>query len=265
MSKALFKMEVKANYKLFLLFAGILTLYVSVISAMYDPKLGNSLNEMAQSMPELFAAFGMSNPGTTLLEFLITYLYGFLFLLIPFLFTLILSYRLIAKDIDQGSMAYLLNTSYSRKQIFLTQLSVLVLSVFVLLLYACSLIVVGCEVMFQGELELLKFLVLNIGLFFLHLFLISLCYFFSCLCNEAKYAIGFGAGFGIVFFLLQMLSQVNDKIDWMKYLTPFTLFQPDALIHYEANGFAGILIFAFTSIVFMVFTLYRFKQKDLHL
>ena len=44
MSKALFKMEVKANYKLFLLFAGILTLYVSVISAMYDPKLGNSLN-----------------------------------------------------------------------------------------------------------------------------------------------------------------------------------------------------------------------------
>ena len=39
MSKALFKMEVKANYKLFLLFAGILTLYVSVISAMYDPKL----------------------------------------------------------------------------------------------------------------------------------------------------------------------------------------------------------------------------------
>ena len=62
-----------------------------------------------------------------------------------------------------------------------------------------------------------------------------------------------------------MLSQVNDKIDWMKYLTPFTLFQPDALIHYEANGFAGILIFAITSIVFMVFTLYRFKQKDLYL
>ena len=47
-------------------------------------------------------------------------------------------------------MAYLLNTSYSRKQIFLTQLSVLVLGVFVLLLYACSLIVVCCEVMFQG-------------------------------------------------------------------------------------------------------------------
>lgn len=265
MSKALIKMEIKANYKIFLLFAAILTLYASVISAMYDPKLGNSLQEMAQSMPELFSAFGMSNPGTTLLEFLITYLYGFLFLMIPFLFTVIVSYRLMANYIDKGSMAYLLNTSYDRKQIFLTQLFVLYVGILLLLLYAGILIIISCETMFHGELEIGKFIILNVGLCFLHLFLGSMCFMFSCVCNETKYAVGFSAGFGIVFFLLQMLSQVNEKIEWMKYLTPLSFFQPDALIHYETFGLLGVLIFALMSIGILIFSLYRFKEKDLHL
>ena len=51
----LFKREWKSNYKIFLIFIAIMTLYESIIVAMYDPKLGESLNMMAESMPQLFA------------------------------------------------------------------------------------------------------------------------------------------------------------------------------------------------------------------
>ena len=79
----LLKREIKRNIPLLAIFAGILTLYASVILTMYAPELGASLAMMKDAMPQLFAAFGMSDPGTTLAEFLANYLYGFLFLALP--------------------------------------------------------------------------------------------------------------------------------------------------------------------------------------
>lgn len=61
MSIVLFKREWKSNYKIIFIFIAILTLYESLIVAMYDPKLGESLNMMAETMPQLFAAFGMTD------------------------------------------------------------------------------------------------------------------------------------------------------------------------------------------------------------
>ncbi|MEG1742074.1 MAG: ABC transporter permease, partial [Acetivibrio sp.] len=76
MNRTLFKKEWKSNYKILLLFMAVLTMYAWMIISMFDPKLGESLEEMAASMPQLFAAFGMMEAGTTLLEFISNYLYG---------------------------------------------------------------------------------------------------------------------------------------------------------------------------------------------
>ena len=98
---------------------------------MYNPELGAGINELAKSMPQFFAVFGMENPGTTLLDFLNNYLYGFILILIPFIYIILMCYKLVAKHIDKGSMAYLLNTHYSRIQIILTQFIVLVIGLLV--------------------------------------------------------------------------------------------------------------------------------------
>ena len=85
MSLPLLRRELRANYKMILLFLAVITLYSTVIIAMYDPKLGASLDLMAESMPELFAAFGMTNAGATMLDFIANYLYGFILIAIPML------------------------------------------------------------------------------------------------------------------------------------------------------------------------------------
>ena len=71
----LFKKEIKANYKIFIIFILIISLYAGIIVAMYDPELGKSLEMMAESMPELFAAFSMTNAGSSLIEFVTNYLF----------------------------------------------------------------------------------------------------------------------------------------------------------------------------------------------
>ena len=134
--KTLILKEIKANYKIFIIFALIISMYGSIIVAMYDPELGKSLNMMAESMPQLFAAFGMQNPGLTMMDFIINYLYGFILIVIPFVFVVIMSYRLIARYIDKGSMAYLLTTGLSRIQVILSELIVFIIGVFALIAYA---------------------------------------------------------------------------------------------------------------------------------
>ena len=117
----LFKREVKSNYKIIIIFLSLITMYALVIIGMFDPKLGESLNLMADSMPGLFAAFGMSYPGNTLTEFLANYLYGFIFIVLPAVYIILTSNKLICGYVDKMSMSYLLSTPVKRSEIALTQ------------------------------------------------------------------------------------------------------------------------------------------------
>ena len=120
-SLPLFRREARRSILLLVIFAGILALYASVILTMYDPELGDSLAMMKDAMPELFAAFGMSDPGSTLTEFLANYLYGFLFLVLPLVLLILLTNRLVVGYLDQGTMAWLLSTPTPRWKIAATQ------------------------------------------------------------------------------------------------------------------------------------------------
>ena len=134
MNTTLFKKEIKSNWLLLVIFLAVLSVYGSMITIMFDPKMGDSLKLMAESMPQMFAAFGMNNPGTTLLQFVSSYLYGWLFIGFPGVFIIILTNRLASKYVDNGSMAYLLAAPVKRWKIMLTQ------AVFMLL---CLVIMVG--------------------------------------------------------------------------------------------------------------------------
>lgn len=263
MNTILFKKEWKSNYKIWVLFAGVLTIYCSLIVAMYDPKLGESLTVMAKSMPELFAAFGMANVGTTMIEFLANYLYGFILLIFPSLFIVLLANRLIARYVDNGSMAYLLATPNKRRTIAVTQAVFLIQALFFLMVYAILLCIIVASVLFPNELDITKFLVLNAGLFGLLFFISGLCFFSSCAFQNKRYSYGFGAGLSIGFILIQMLSQVGDKLENLKYFTPFTLFWIDGIVSGEAKAIPQFILLYVLGIVFYIIGIIRFERKDL--
>ena len=52
----------KANIKVILLFLLVLSLYSSLIVAMYDPKLGESLEMFKESMPGVFEVIWNEQP-----------------------------------------------------------------------------------------------------------------------------------------------------------------------------------------------------------
>lgn len=261
----LLKKEIKANWLVLIIFMSLVSMYSIVIVAMYDPKLGESMKMFADSMPELFAAFGMTNPGTTLLDLVTNYLYGFILIAIPFVFTVVMCQRLVARYIDKGSMAYLLATPRSRLSVITTQLIVLLSGMFILIAYVTVIVMISGQVMFDELIPIKEFIVLNLGLYALHAFLATLCFIFVCSFNETKFSIGIGSGLGMFFILIQMLSQVGDKMDFLKYMTPLTLFNPRLITSFDSTALIHMGILITSAIIMGIIAIKIFQKRDLPL
>lgn len=265
LNKTLFQMEFKSNYKLLLLFMGILTLYITIISTMYDPELGSALKEFEKLMPEMMSIVGMSGDTSTLVNFMSVYLYGLILIAFPLIFYVLSSLKLIAKKVDNGSMAYLLTCGNTRTTVWFTQLCVLLFQVALLLIYCVCIELLSAQIMFPNELDLSSFLRLNSGLFALHFSLSSFVFLCSCAFNEYRNAALLGAGIPILCLLIQMLSNMGGKLENLKYCTIMTLFDTEGLIEGTSNAWYLLFILLIISILCIVISKVIFKRKNMSL
>ncbi|HPU18342.1 MAG TPA: ABC transporter permease, partial [Bacillota bacterium] len=176
----LYKRGIKGSWKMILIFAAVITMYFTVIISMFDPALGSVLDEFAKAMPELMAIVGMTPASAELVSFMEAYLYGFIMLVFPMVFCILSAHKLISRHVDRGSMTYLLSAPVRRETVAFTQMKVMVTGLFMLVLYATLLGIVDCEISFPGELDTGKFILLNVGVFCLQLFVGGICFLCSC-------------------------------------------------------------------------------------
>ncbi|MGL4606694.1 MAG: ABC transporter permease subunit [Eubacteriaceae bacterium] len=263
-SLTLFRKTMKSNYKLILIFMVVLTLYFSIIANMYDPKNLDLLDTLASMKlsPELLNAMGFTLTDTSLVGFLSSYFYGLLMLAFPMICTIILGNKLVAGLVDKGSMAYLLASPNSRRKIVTTQ-AIFLLTVITLLVGFVTLLgVIFCQIKFSGLLDVKAFLLLNLGVLLLHYAIGGICFFASCLFSDTKNSLALGAGLPILFLLIQMLSNANKDLEFLRYFTIFSLFNPKDIIHGD-----NILLY-FGILVGIALVLYGvgvliFNKKDL--
>ena len=265
MSLTLFRQELRAHGLLWLIFAGVMARYGGMIVSMFDPKLGESLAAMAESMPQIFAAFNMTDPGTNLVEFLSNYLYGFLFVVLPMVALLILAVGLVAGRVDKGSMAYLLASPHTRIGIAYTQACVLLVFTLAFCIWAFGLCTVVSEGLFPGQLDLERFALLNTGLLGLHVFFGGLAFLCSCVFNETRIAAGVSAGLCVLFVLIQMLSQVGDTLDWLRFVTPLTLFDTDGLLAGDVGAIGRFCVLYGWGASMYFLGAFAFSKRDLPL
>lgn len=261
----LYRREMKGSIRILLIFAAVITLYVSVIITMYDPKMMKTLDEFVEVMPELMSAVGMHAGATSLLGFMISYLYGFILIIFPMVFCILRGNGLIAKYVDRGNMVSLVAAPIKRQTIAGTQASVLVSGILLLLGYATVLEVAVAQWSFPGELVLSELLKLNMGLFCLQFFIAGICFWASCMFSDTKYSIGLGAGIPALMYILQMLANVGGDAETAKYFTFFTLFQPENLVAGKTTAWMGVAALFAGGIVLFTIGIVIFCKKDLYI
>ena len=264
-SFTLYKRELKGSWKLLLIFAAILTMYVTMIVGMYDPELSATLEELTKAMPDLMNAVGMTGGSATLIGFMSSYLYGMLLLCFPMVFLILRANALIAKYVDRGSMVALLAAPVKRRTVAFTQMKVLGTCIFALLAYVTILQIAVAEAYFPGELDIGKLLLMNVGLLCLQLFIGGICFLSSCLFSDAKYSVTFGAGIPVLMYVVQMIANMGGNLDKAKYFTFFTLFDPEGLIAGESAAIAGMPILLAGALALYAVGIVVFSKKDLHI
>lgn len=265
LNKTLYRREMKGSLKMLILFAAVITMYVSIIIRMYDPETMKTLDNFVEAMPKIMAAVGMRAGATSLLGFMISYLYGFILLLFPMVFCILRGNGLVAKYVEQGSMAMLLAAPVKRRTLVTTQLAVLISGILLLIVYTTGLEVVVAEVSFPGELIVTDLLKVNAALLCLQLLIGSICFLASCIFSDTKNSIAYGAGVPTLMYILQMLANVGEKAETLKYVTFFTLFDATGIIANESSAFMGAAALGIGAIVLYGLAIVIFCRKDLHI
>ena len=263
LNKTLYCREMKRNVKLLVLFGLIISMYVYIIISMYDPKMMEMMDNFAKLMPELMAAMGMTTDTANLMAFMISYLYGFILLIFPMVFSILRGHGLVAAYVDKGSMASLLAAPVKRRTIILTQMAALISGIVILVVYSTVLEYVCAGGLFPGELEGQKLLLLNAGLLCLQLFIGSVCFLASTIFSDSKYSIGFGAGIPALMYVIQMLANVGGAAEKAKYFSFFTLYAPDKIVNGESGGISGIVILLVGAVILYAASAVIFEKRDL--
>lgn len=256
-NKFLFRQLVQSHFKTFTIITGALLVLITIVLSVFTPETMKAIAESSKDAP--------ANPLgdiTTLIAFVANQYFGNFALIFIMIYSIIIGNKLIAEQVDKGSMAYYLSTPITRTEYTFTSVIFFVSSLMVMfgLIYG-----VGCgvaEIVQPGELPMYKFFALTVGAFCLHLSFSGITFLASCLFNRSARSLAVGAGLTVFFFATNILSGMSDSLKFLENFTIITLFDSDSVI-YGGNYAIKFAVLALLSIVLYYVGIRFFKKKDL--
>jgi ABC-2 type transport system permease protein len=262
----LLKSNIRSNYVLFIIFVAIMIMYLTIIASMYDPEMIDAMEAYLALLPaEMVRAMNFTVLEPNLTGFIAGYFYGFIILMFPLIYTTILANRSVASFVDSGSMGFLLATPNSRRKIALTQAYFLSGSVKLLIVVTMIVGILFSVVLFPGELDIWRFVLLNIGAILLYFAISAIGFFASCLFNETRFSLALGAGVPLLFLLMKMLSDVGEELAFLGRASLFSLFDPEAILALDGSVLPSFLALFVIGVVLYAAGIWVFTKKDLPL
>ncbi|MGG0658739.1 ABC transporter permease subunit [Rummeliibacillus pycnus] len=227
-----------------------------------------SLNDFMNVMPKgVMKAFGFENGFGTFESYISGEYYGVILTIILTIFCILLPTQLIAKLIDQGSMAYLLSTPTTRGKIAFTQASVFITGIFLIMLITTISGFVGYGLFMKGEnsFHAIKFIQLNIATLFLFIAVGGISFLVSCLSNDEKKSMGISGVIAFGFFSLDMVGKISDKIEWLRNFTIYSLYRPSEIVSGNADLVQTSILLCLIGAVAIGIGISIFRKRDLPL
>ena len=262
---ALFRMTARKNALLFLVFFAVMAMYVVLMVLMYDPHDMEKIIGVLDLFPEsLVRAMGFSRLITDLTSYLASWLYGLVMYALPLVYSIILANRLVAKKLDDGTMAWLLAAPVSRLKYLATQALYLILAMAGLFLLTCLTGLFCSEIYLPGALAKGAFIRLNWTSFLVNLAMLAFCFFCSCLFSDSKKSLGLATGVTVLLLLFLMLGGISPKYEILRKISVYGLFDPVELV--KGSGAKHLnALYAGRSLFFFSLAGLVFSRRQLYL
>lgn len=239
---------IKSNLGLFVVFTAVLSLFLTAICLAFEPNTNMLIMQ----------------GGASLNAFLANSFYAVMAIIFPMVYSIVVGNSLIAKKVDDTSMASFLSTPVSRGKIVGSSAMYFIIS-HIIMWGIVSLLGYVLGTTFQEEyFDVEQFLLLNLGALLFHLAISSICFCASCVFSSSKNSLLIGAGIPLFFFVISLLGKFSESLESFKYLTLNTLFDTNAIMSGEGY-ISQFIILGSISLVLYSIGIIVFRKKNLPL
>ena len=262
----MFKREMKTNLKSFIIWILILLGLFLLVFLVY-PSISSSdnikyLNDAMEMFPEeLLKAFNMDiSTLDTAFGWLKTE--GFvLLLLITGVYSSILASNILLKEESDKTIEYLNSLPTTRTKIVLNTIICGLIYIILMILIVSIFNYVGLSL--SGAFDKKTYIILSITPLFSSIVIFGVCLFISTFFHKTKKT--FGISIGVVFasYFLNILSELSETTEFLKYFSIFTLADIRNVITNNVINPIIIIISIIISLIFLILTIVKYNKKEL--
>lgn len=262
----IFFREIKANFKSLLIWSGIIAFFtimgVGEFSAYYEnPDMLRILNGLP---PAMLDVFNMNSFNLTT----ITGYYGVIFpyyALIVSIFAIMLGTEIVSKEERDKTAEFSLTLPVTRSKVITEKILASVVNCVALTLFTWF-VIWAFTLRFHPDKEFYDFLVKLVMVFFiLEILFLSIGFLFSCAMKQHKRSSSVAVSLLLGTYILSILSVLSKDLEFLKYLSPFTYFDPVKLLNESRLDLNSLWLSG--GIIFVAFGLayITYSKRDLNI
>lgn len=262
----MFKREMKINFKSFIIWTAILIGLFLVVFLVYPSIINNETMQMMDEMMKMFPeemlkAFNMDISSIdSAFGWLKTE--GFVFvLLITGIYSGILGSNILLKEESDKTIEYLNSVPVTRTTIvkskILCAISYIILMVVILGIFNF----IGLSL--SGDFDKKSYILLSITPIFSSIVIFSVCLFLSTFTHKTKKTLGISLSIVFASYFLQILSEISESTEFLKYISIFTLADiRNVIVETKINPLMIALSIIITTILISL-TIVHYNKKEL--
>lgn len=260
------KRELKVNLKSFLIWTLILLGMFLIVYLMYPTIISSGniemMNEMMEMFPdEMLKAFNMDiSTMDSAYGWLKTEGFVFVYLVVG-VYASIMGSSILLKEESEKTIEYLNSLPIRRRDILknkvICSLFYIVLMIVVLGIFNY----IGLEL--SGDFDKKQFVLLSITPLFIAFPLFGINLFISTFCKKTKKTFGVALGIAFLSYFLQIISDMSEETEFLKYFTVYTLGDIRNVIVDVSINPIMVLVSLSLTILFIVISFIKYERKEL--
>ncbi|MBR4262718.1 MAG: ABC transporter permease subunit [Bacilli bacterium] len=260
------KRELKVNLKFFIIWLLILVIMFLVVYLIYPYVITDEgmkdIDELLKVFPaEVLKAFNMDLESiSTAFGWVKTEGFVFVLLAIGF-YSSTLGGTILLKEEDDKTIEYLNSLPITRSKIVTNKVIVGIIYILLLILLFGLFNYIALTI--SEDFSVKEFVLLSITPIFIALPLFGINLFISTFLHKTKKTAGICLGMVFIFYLLNMLSELSTKVEFLKYFSIYTLADVRNVISTTSIDINMIIISLVITFVFIILTYIRYNKKEL--
>jgi len=258
----IFKKEFQQNFKAFIIWTAAIS-FMLIICILMFPEMSkemNSVNDIFSNMGSFTAAFGMDQVSFGEIMGFYGVECGNILGIGGGFFAAYLGICILSKEEKEHTAEFLLTHPISRVSVLFQKL----LSVLIELLIM-NVIIVGISalsfVWIDEEIATKEFLLLHLAYLVLQFEIACICFGISAFIRHN--GVGIGLGLAAILYFANIICNISEKADFLKYFTPFAYADATDIIADAAIDMKLMWIGITTSIVFIMIGFFKYTKKDI--